>query len=66
MTDDEIIETLTRRHFKRLEAQLLELDLPKLSYIAISRSFRWLEADLKKALAFHGEDLKKVLTDKEQ
>lgn len=66
MTDDEIIETLTRRHFKRLEAQLLELDLPKLSYIAISRSFRWLEADLKKALSYQKDDLKKVLTDKEQ
>ena len=66
MTDDEIIETLTRRHFKRLEAQLLELDLPKLAYIAISKAFRWLEADLKKALAYQKDDLKKVLTDKEQ
>lgn len=61
MTDDEIIETLTRRHFKRLEAQLLELELPSLVYIAVSRSFRWMEADLKKAFAYKGEDLKKLI-----
>lgn len=62
MTTDEIISELTARHFKRLESRLLELGLPSLAYIAISREFRYLENDLKKALTFQGEDLKNILT----
>ena len=61
MTQDEIIETITARHFKRLESRLLELDLPQLAYIAISKEFRFLENDLKKGLAFQDEDLNDVL-----
>ena len=48
---DEIIEAVVCRHFKKLEGKLLELNLPQLAYIAISKEFRWLEADLKKELA---------------
>ena len=62
MATDEIISEMTARHFKRLESRLLELDLPSLAYVAISREFRHLENDLKKALAFQGEDLKNILT----
>lgn len=62
MTDDEIIETLVGRHFKRLEAKLLQLNLPDLVYIAISKQFRYLEKDLKIALAMQCDDLKKFLT----
>lgn len=61
MTNDEIIEQITARHFKRLESRLLELNLPQLAYIAISKEFRFLEKDLKEALTFIGDDLKKVL-----
>lgn len=62
MTTDEIISEMTARHFKKLEAKLLELDLPSLAYVAISREFRYLENDLKKVLSFQGEDLKNILT----
>lgn len=61
MTNDEIVEQITARHFKRLESRLLELNLPQLAYIAISKEFRFLEKDLKEALTFIGDDLKKVL-----
>ena len=61
MTQDEIIETITARHFKRLESRLLELNLPQLAYIAISKEFRFLENDLKKGLTFQDEDLNDVL-----
>lgn len=62
MTNDEIVETLVGRHFKKLESRLLELNLPSLVYITISKEFRWLETDLKKALSFQGDDLKYFLT----
>lgn len=62
MTNDEIVEHITRRHFKRLESKLLELNLPQLAYIAISKEFRFLEKDLKEALTVIGDDLKNVLT----
>lgn len=62
MTNDEIVEHITRRHFKRLESKLLELNLPQLAYIAISKEFRFLEKDLKDALTVIGDDLKNVLT----
>ena len=62
MTNDEIVETLVSRHFKKLESRLLELNLPSLVYITISKEFRWLETDLKKALSFQGDDLKYFLT----
>lgn len=62
MTNDEIVEHITRRHFKRLESKLLELNLPQLAYIAISKEFRFMEKDLKEALTFQGEDLKNILT----
>ena len=61
MTQDEIIETITARHFKRLESRLLELNLPQLAYIAISKEFRFLENDLKKGLTFQDEDLNDIL-----
>jgi len=64
MTTDEIIEQITSRHFKRLESKLLELDLPRLAYVAISKEFRWLESDLKKGLIFQDEDLNSLLTEK--
>ena len=57
MTTDEIVEQITARHFKRLESKLLELNLPQLVYIAISKEFRFLEQDLKKGLAYQGNDL---------
>ena len=57
MTTDEIVEQITARHFKRLESKLLELNLPQLVYIAISKEFRFLEQDLKKGLAYQGKDL---------
>jgi len=62
MTNDEIVEILVARHFKKLEAKLLELNLPRLVYMAVSKEFRWLESDLKKALSFQGDDLKYFLT----
>lgn len=62
MTNDEIVEHIIRRHFKRLESKLLELNLPQLAYIAISKEFRFMEKDLKEALTFQGEDLKNILT----
>ena len=61
MTNDEIVEILVGRHFKKLESRLLELNLPSLVYITISKEFRWLETDLKKALSFQGDDLKYFL-----
>jgi len=61
MTTDEIIEHIAGRHFKRLESKLLELSLPTLVYSAISKEFRYLETDLKKALTFQDDDLKKLL-----
>jgi len=57
MINDEIVEQITARHFKRLESKLLELNLPQLAYIAISKEFRFLEQDLKKGLAYQGKDL---------
>ena len=57
MTNDEIIETITARHFKKLESKLLELNLPQVVYITISKEFRWLESDLKKGIAYQGTDL---------
>ena len=57
MTNDEIIETITARHFKKLESKLLELNLPQLAYAAISKEFRWLESDLKKGLVYQDKDL---------
>jgi hypothetical protein len=62
MTNDEIVEILVARHFKKLESRLLELNLPSLVYITISKEFRWLESDLKKGLSFQGDDLKYFLT----
>ena len=62
MTDNEIVEILVARHFKKLEAKLLELNLPRLVYITISKEFRWLESDLKKGLTYQGDDLKYFLT----
>lgn len=62
MTNDEIVEHITRRHFKRLESKLLELNLPQLAYIAISKEFRFMESDLKKALTYQDDDLKNLLT----
>lgn len=61
MTQEEIVSFLTCRHFKRLEKKLIELALPTLVYIAISKEFRFLEEDLKKALAFQGDDLNDFL-----
>ena len=61
MTNDEIVEQITARHFKRLESKLLELNLPQLVYIAISKEFRFLEQDLKKGLAYQGNDLEDFL-----
>lgn len=61
MTNDEIVEQITARHFKRLESKLLELNLPKLVYIAISKEFRFLEQDLKKGLAYQDKDLDEFL-----
>ena len=60
-TQDEIIKTITARHFKRLESKLLELNLPQLVYIAVSKEFRFLENDLIKGLSFQDEDLKDFL-----
>ena len=62
MTDDEIISKIVSRHFKRLEGYLLDLNLPRLAYIAISKEFRFLEEDLQKAMTYQGEDLKNLLT----
>lgn len=56
MTTDEVVSELTARHFKRLEAKLLEIKLPSLVYSAISKEFRHLEEDLKKALAYQDKD----------
>lgn len=61
MTNDEIVEQITARHFKRLESKLLELNLPQLAYIAISKEFRFLEQDLKKGLAYQDKDLDEFL-----
>mgnify|MGYP003321519714 CR=1 FL=1 len=63
MTTDEIVERITGRHFKRLESKLIELKLPRLVYMTISKEFRFLEQDLKKALSFEGEDLTNILTE---
>ena len=63
MTNDEIISKIVRRHFKRLESYLLDLNLPRLAYIAISKEFRFMEDDLQKAMAYQGEDLKNLLTE---
>ena len=52
-----MIEQITARHFKKLESKLLELNLPQLAYIAISKEFRYLEDDFKKAFSFVGKDL---------
>ena len=57
VTNEEIIEILVARHFKKLESKLLELNLPQLAYAAISKEFRWLESDLKKGLVFQDADL---------
>lgn len=65
MTQEEIISFITCRHFKRLEKKLLELSLPALVYIAISKEFRFLEADLKRALTFQGDDLDEFLRKEE-
>lgn len=62
MTNDEIVEIIVARHFKKVESRLLELNLPSLVYITISKEFRWLETDLKKALAYQDDDLKNFLT----
>lgn len=62
--NDEIIEQLVGRHFKRLESRLLELNLPSLVYSAISKEFRFLESDLKNAMAYNDEDLNNLLTGK--
>ena len=61
MTTDEIITHITARHFKKLEGKLLELNLPQLVYIAISKECRFLEEDLKKGLTYQGNDLDKVI-----
>lgn len=50
---NETIEAIVGRHFKKLEGKLLELNLPQLAYIAISKEFRWLEQDLKKELEIY-------------
>ena len=60
MTNDEIIEKIMAKHFKRLEGYLVELNLPRLAYLAISKEFRFLEKDLKDGLAFQNEDLQEV------
>ena len=62
MTNDEIITKIVSRHFKRLESFLLDLNLPRLAYVSISKEFHFLENDLKDALTFQGDDLKNVLT----
>lgn len=62
MTTDEIISNIVSRHFKKLEGFLLDLNLPRLAYVSISKEFRFLEKDLKDALTFQGDDLKNVLT----
>lgn len=59
-TNDEIITQIVARHFKKLETKLLELKLPQLVYIAVSKEFRWLETDLKKAIAAGTSDLKNL------
>jgi len=61
MTTDEIITHITARHFKKLESKLLELNLPQLAYIAISKEFRFLEEDLKKGLTYQEKDLDNFL-----
>ena len=62
MTTDEIISKIVSRHFKRLEGYLLDLNLPRLAYVSISKEFHFLENDLKESLAFQDDDLKNVLT----
>jgi len=62
MTDEEIVKQIVGRHFKRLESKLLELNLPRLVYITISKEFRFLENDLSDALIFQGDDLQNLLT----
>lgn len=62
MTDEEIVKQIVGRHFKRLESKLLELNLPRLVYITISKEFRFLEKDLSDALVFQGDDLQNLLT----
>ena len=57
-TNDEIIQQVVARHFKKLENKLLELHVPQLAYIAISKEFRWLESDLKKHIAAGVSDLR--------
>ena len=49
-TYNEIIERITARHFKKLESMLIELKLPKLVFVSISKEFRYLEGDLKSAI----------------
>jgi len=51
LSNDEIIRIVVAKHFKKLESKLLEIKLPQLAYIAISKEFRWLESDLKKGIA---------------
>ena len=47
---DEIISNIVSRHFKRLEGFLLDLNLPRLAYVSISKEFHFLENDLKEAI----------------
>ena len=61
LTNDEIIERIVKRHFKKLEGFLLDLNLPRLAYVAISKEFRFMEQDLKESLTFQGDDLNYVL-----
>ena len=49
-TYDEIITKIVSKHFKRLEGFLLDLNLPRLAYVSISKEFRFLEDDLKDAV----------------
>ena len=49
-TYDEIVTGIVSRHFKRLEGFLLDLKLPKLAYVSISKEFRFLEDELKEAI----------------
>lgn len=63
MTNDEIITKIVTRHFKRLESFLLDLNLPRLAYVSISKEFHFLEKDLKDALSFQEEDLNSLLTE---
>lgn len=66
ITNDEIIERIVSRHFKRLEGFLVELNLPRLVYVSISKEFRFLEQDLKNGLTFQGEDLDYILNNEKE